>query len=640
MAKANNKTNSSIKSLLNIGGIALSILLLYSCKTEMGEVPMHQQDVATEFVPNVELEPAAIAQTPSITVATHQATNTNLASSNPWYHYWVSALCSKRAPRSISMQERSRKQANGTNPLKTLVKGMAFFALCTDQAFASNTTNTLLIARDAVDGIYTIPSYLMAGESYIIENFDVNEDKIDISAVLPQAIPFQDLRILDLMQGAEFDIVGTTVLLPQGQEIQIRNVRKNSLSSNHFLGLSKVAISTTLMPTTSFLGNLNSVMSTTTPSSINAGSVVGGLGGGVAGLGCCACIVYKTHKKRHVPPAHTSGPDPIVVPDDSPIRSYLLFIFANHPDTDKNPKWEILPADNPGIHLSYYIRRTDQEQRSVTRFLDALASNSHHDGRTEEVRPATAVGVLKSGKLPVTKRDDGRPVAIGLLGDAFNKCTWSEKGELIFKNTSRLVTAQKCDIASGEIELVIQPGGIDRTEFKRRMENRDKSPDRMNTHIEGKWLDSVEDLYNKMVHQGEKAVGIKPMGSSTKTEGGRIPGVPKNKYSNYRSHYGSFGFIPHNEAFLVFTLENIQAIGINTHSKQSVVNSLALYQSTVEYLKNKNRRDLVGRILLSVYNNRTGEVKQVRKRDIQGIYEHAPAIYSTDHARIHPDERP
>ena len=113
----------------------------------------------------------------------------------------------------------------------------------------------------------------------------------------------------------------------------------------------------------------------------------------------------------------------------------------------------------------------------------------------------------------------------------------------------------------------------------------------------------------------------------------------KKRYANYTKSLNTYGVIPHNEAFMKFTIEKIEAIGINAHSKKSVMNSLRLYQDCYNWLSKNGYKEKASGLRLVVYNNKTGEVKQVSPQDLDKIYRYAPDEYSIDHSKIHPDEQ-
>jgi hypothetical protein len=329
------------------------------------------------------------------------------------------------------------------------------------------------------------------------------------------------------------------------------------------------------------------------------------------------------------------GPNPTI---PAAVKQHITTIRTVHPKVDKQRRWQQIPSANRMTHISHFIRRSNNDP---TPFLKSCEDNEHQDGRVKEIRPATAVGILKDDKGIQIRRDsDAQPVGIGLLGDAFHAISaagdsipgnWSEKGEVILKNNTVMLSAQKCDISSGKIQLKPNPGGIDPQQFKNEMARRARP-----THIEGKWMDSMMDLYTKLSHQAEKAVKGRRMGSRNKVGNGRRPGKPKNSYSNYKRSYEMYGLVPHNEAFMVPTLDDIQAIGVNTHSKQAVANSYELYVNTINYFKSKGRD--ASQIQLAMYNNRTGEVKTVYPDDLEWIYENAPDQYTIDHSKVHVDE--
>jgi ribosomal protein L34E len=323
--------------------------------------------------------------------------------------------------------------------------------------------------------------------------------------------------------------------------------------------------------------------------------------------------------------------------DDTPaiIKDLINAVKATHPHVNKEDAFKPIAPYDKTIPISFFIRRSNINPDN---FFDALEHNTHRGHRLPEVRPATAVSVLKNEDGSPITDEEGNPVAIGLLGDAFPFkkkgviCEYSEQGDLIFPNISEMITAQKCDIWSGIIQLFLTNGRINKKRFQQKMEALAK-----HCHVEGKWMDKYE-LYIKMINQAKKATGQKPMGSSKKICSGRIFGIPKNKYSDYVKLLQLFGIIPHNEAFMVLDLKQPFRVGINTHSKKSIENSLRLYQNTVASLKRRNYHELAQKITLAIYNNRTGEVKTVHPDDLKRLYALAPDKYTIDHARIHPDE--
>ena len=95
--------------------------------------------------------------------------------------------------------------------------------------------------------------------------------------------------------------------------------------------------------------------------------------------------------------------------------------------------------------------------------------------------------------------------------------------------------------------------------------------------------------------------------------------------------------MPRNEAFMIHDLKRPFRIGINTHSQQAIENSLRLYQYTVRYLMDAGYSHVAQSITLAIYNNRTGEVKQVHPAELHRLYWLASTDYSIDHRCIHLD---
>ena len=340
----------------------------------------------------------------------------------------------------------------------------------------------------------------------------------------------------------------------------------------------------------------------------------------------------------HIKPADHTGAHQINDTQTSHLTldTLIEFVHTHHPrPTDTQSFQPVLPRDRQ-MGISFFIRRMSNDP---TAFIDSMIHNTESPDEIPEIRPGTAVAQLRdTDGQPITDCT-GTPVGIGLLGDVYpfkkgkSLCPWSEQGEFIFDNTTHMITAQKCDIYSGPIPIKMKDHTVDVEAFQTEMEARES---RYLTHIEGKWL-TPSTLYQKMVNQGKKAVGKRPMGSSQKTEGGRKIGVPKNKYSNYVSTFNQFGVVPHNEAFLIHTLSSGFRIGINTHSKQAIRNSLLLYHNTIQYLNQKGYYDLANQITLAIYNNQSGEVLSILPSQLHELYSFAPEIYSSDHACIHPD---
>ena len=323
----------------------------------------------------------------------------------------------------------------------------------------------------------------------------------------------------------------------------------------------------------------------------------------------------------------------------SKIQNLISITQEIHPKVNHRKSFKCVPKNNSSISISFFIRRCNSMPDS---FLESMIYNTYRKDKAPEVRPSTAISVLKgpNGKPIVSNK--GNSIAIGLLGDAFpfkksgHLCDWSEQGEFVFDNTAEMVTAQKCDIWSGPIPLHTYNGVIDRHQFQFDMEKR--AAVSQETHIEGKWLDKAL-LYEKMLNQANKALGFKPMGSYHKTGKGRCWGIPKNKYSNYVKLFNQFGVIPHNEAFMIHDLRVPFRIGINTHSKTAFKNSLKLYINTVRFLKQKRYYDLAKKLTLVIYNNQTGEVKHVNPEHLYQLYLLTPDCYTIDHQYIHPEER-
>jgi len=327
------------------------------------------------------------------------------------------------------------------------------------------------------------------------------------------------------------------------------------------------------------------------------------------------------------------------IPTPYTIGNLIKDVKDIHPFVRPENEWKTVEGKDKAKFINFFIRRSSEDP---TAFIDALDHNTHHKkGVLPEIRPATAVGVLRDESGNQIRNSVGQPVGIGLLGDSFHKKDkaghikpgrWSEQGEMIFDNKSKMIAGQKCDIASEKIPLTPTENGVDSEKFKEEMERRGGI-----THVEGQWMDKKQ-LHQKLINQGKKAVGLKPLGSSQKKTGGRTPGIPKNRFSDYVSAYLKNQCIPHNEAFMILDLKNPMRIGINTHSKKAVENSLLLYKNTVTALIKKGYPHLAKQVTLAIYNNRTSEVKTVHPNDLHYIYDYAPDIYTIDHDRIHPDE--